>query len=159
MGIWGEGLEMKEPNMKVMNVVCSEDGVVYSIVYIKIDGAYFSYRRYHAGDWYIDGCSTTARVRYKLEEAYQIYLKERILLKEEIMKKNSMPTTPGLYWAKSLEFGVFNLIVCVKGESPTLYVEWVFFRAIGKCYSTDGCCVNDISVWGPKIDDPDEKEE
>ena len=147
--------------MKVTNLVREEGDAIAGWVYVEINDAHFLYRRHHAGDWTIDGCSVTARERERLEEAYQVYLKERILLKEDIKKKNSMPNTPGLYWGKSpmMKSTMFDYIVCIKGKSPMLYVDWIFDRITGKFYNTDDCGVDDIGVWGPKIDDPDEKEE
>ena len=148
-------------SMKVTNVVHEEEDIISDWVYVEIDDAHVLYRRYHAGDWNAYGSSVTARTRERLEEAYQVYLKERILLKEEIMKKNSMPTTPGLYWGKSpmMKSRRFDYIVCVKGKSPMLYVDWIFDRITGRYYNVEECCVDDIGVWGPKIDDPDEEEE
>ena len=53
---------------------------------------------------------------------------------------------------------MFNYIVRVKGKSPMFYVDWVFDRITGRYYNVGERCVDDISVWGPKIDDPDEEE-
>ena len=158
-----QGLEMqmeeKEISIKVTNVVQHEGSADW--VYLDVDGFYSVYERVSPTSWESGGSNTSLLSNKALEEAYQIYLKERILLKEEIMKKNSMPTTSGLYWGKSpiMKNRMFNYIVRVKGESPMLYIDWVFDRITGGYYNVGERCVDDIDVWGPKIDDPDDPDE
>lgn len=65
---------------------------------------------------------------------------------------NTLPTTPGLYWAKTAKnFKWWNLIIKVGGSAPWLRIDYCLDR--GNIHLTHEVSIEYI-IWGPPLVEP-----
>lgn len=68
---------------------------------------------------------------------------------------NNLPTEAGLYWGRTTNtMQWYDLIICVCGEAPFLYVEHVYNRGRLDGPKVQTANYSDILI-GPKLEVPD----